>query len=122
MLWMFHPNTHGKGFGFDRNIFIIEQIVNISCRMPCGQNDLVDVHRFAILKYKRLDSIIFYNKVGDLGVKVDFSTMICDGFSNILNDFREFVGANMWMGIYQNLIGSTMENEILKNPTDITSF
>src|SRR5690606_27660411 len=99
-LWMFHTNAHRKGLGFEGDILLMKQIINIPCRMSSSKDYLINVHRITILKYKGLDCIIFYNKIGDFGVKVHFATMIDDGFTNILNHFGQFVSANVRMGIY----------------------
>jgi len=94
---MFESDTYRNTLGLDFNLGIRQIPIDIAGRVSCSQN-----HRTTKLFIECQTanySIAIQNKTGHFRLEMYLTTATENGVTHSLNDTRQLIGADMWMGI-----------------------
>lgn len=116
-LRMLDANAHGKGLLCEGHVVVLKELKNIASRMPAGEDEVLCLDWLASGVLGRLD-INTGNGARRVDVNVDELCSITDDTSELLDalgysgDNRgKDVGANVRLGIPQNIAGRTRLDE-----------
>ena len=90
--------------------------------MSCGQNYLRSQNVVAMLGNNSAHFIIPDQNVDDTGFKKNLTTKCANLIAHVTDDLGKFVGADMRMGLNQNVLRSAKSDKQLKNSVDIAAF
>src|SRR5690606_40843261 len=88
--------------------------------MPSSQDNTQAGEGFAFLGDHALHLPIVQDEVHHLGVKMDLSSCSDDALPKAGDNHRKLVGADMGMGIHENLLRGTVRYKNFKNAADIS--
>ena len=71
---MFYPQTDGKGFLFQCNFFISQQLISIASTVPESQNQLITFNRLMIINDSSTDATISRFESGQTTGKANLDT------------------------------------------------
>ena len=108
ILRMFHTDAHGERFACQRQAFPVEQVVGIVCRMSRGPDDRICRNPAGLFRKDPLYPVVVDAQIGDFGSENDFAAASGDGGIHMPYDVRQFVGADVWMSLVQNLFVCTV--------------
>ena len=117
---MFQTYTYRNTLGLDFNLGIRQIPIDIAGRVSCSQNHRTT--KLFIGSQTANHSIIFQYETGHFCLEMYFTTTTENGVTHGLDDTRQLIGANMWMGISQNIRRCAMLAEHIENLLNRASF
>lgn len=116
-LWMLDAHAHGKGLLREGNVMFLEKLEYVAGGMAAGENEVFCGDCLACGFLGRLD-IDAGDGARSIGSNIDELCSIADGSAELLDtlgnvgdDGGEDVGANVRLGIPQNIAGRTRLDE-----------
>ena len=113
-LGVFKSHTHGNALGLEGDAAVMQHLVNVACRMARGQdNRTAECLASRCFNARHLATVD--NEVGDAGLEMDLATAAQDGLAHGLDDARQFVAADVGMGIDEDILSRPMLDKNSQN-------
>ena len=121
-LAMLHPYTQGKGLGFDQNLFVVQELKNIAGGVAGGQNSRPAFDDIALLRAHAFELASSEHEIGHAGLEMDFSAGLFDALAQCGDEHRQFIGADMRMGVEENVIFGAVRHQDFHDALDIAAL
>ena len=120
-LWMLDAHTHGKGLLREGNVMFFEKFEYVAGGMAAGENEVLCGDCLACGFLGRLDidagdgAECIGSNIDELRSIMDGSTELLDALGNVGDDGGKDVGANVRLGVPQDVARRARFDEGLKN-------